>query len=106
MPECSEPPKPDWPAAPWARISAASCPKSPPAPPYSSGMDAHRKPLAPASSQASRSIMPCARQASSLGPHCSLKKRVADSSSILCSSVIQVDAKLWMGMDGLLGVGD
>jgi hypothetical protein len=56
------------PAAPCARISTASWPKSPPAPPYSSGMEAHRSHWPRPLPRHLRSIMPAWRQASSLGP--------------------------------------
>src|SRR5690606_29536204 len=71
---------------------AASWRKSPPAPPYSSGIEAHKNPISPASSQASRSSMPFSRHFSSCASQ-SLKTLSALSCSISISSSIHFGLK-------------
>src|SRR6056297_2932727 len=68
---------------------AASWPKSPPGPPYSSGMDGQSSPSAPASCQISRSIWPCLRHFSNFGAHSFVMNWAVMSDNMRCSSVIQ-----------------
>src|SRR6056297_1447987 len=91
---------PEW--MPWPQLArlarlpsmriAASWPKSPPAPPYSSGMEGQSRPSSPASAQVSRSISPCLRHFSNFGAHSSPMNFAVMSAIIWCSSVIHVDA--------------
>src|SRR5580704_7666829 len=89
MPEWSGPPKASKPARLSARLIATSWAKLPPAPPYSSGIDAHNSPAAPALVQTSRSYMPASFQRSRCGTNSASMKRRACSSSSTTSSVIQ-----------------
>ena len=77
--------------------TTASWPKSPPEPPYSSGMEVPSRPSSPASFQVSRSIMPCSRHLSKRGAQLSRMKAWVISSSIRCSSVIQSERRDGIG---------
>ena len=67
MPECSGAPKVSKPASESSRLITASWAKLPPAPPYSSGIEAQSSPAAPDLVQTSRSYMPFSCQRSIWG---------------------------------------
>src|SRR6056297_1752301 len=91
MPEWIGLPQPARLARPCSIQIAASWPKSPPAPPYSAGIEGHRRPSSPAWGQVSRSMIPALRQRSKCGRHSSSMNFAVMSESIRCSSVIHAD---------------
>src|SRR5436190_6966125 len=89
MPECSGAPIESSPASATSRLITVSCANEPPAPPYSSGIDAQSRPACPSLSQAERSMMPSCVHFSTCGTNSLARKRRACSSSRTRSSVIQ-----------------